>query len=82
MPLQALTHAKPENRPPSPYEAIAAQLRASIEDGSLPSGARLPSMSELAAEHGVSFGTAQRAVAELKALGLIDIVRGHRATVR
>jgi integrase len=82
MPLQALTHAKPENRPPSPYEAIAAQLRASIEDGSLPSGARLPSMSELAAAHGVSFGTAQRAVAELKAFGLIDIVRGHRATVR
>jgi integrase len=82
MPLQALTQAQPENRPPSPYEVIAQQLRAEIENGSRPSGSHLPSMTELAAEHGVSFGTAQRAVTQLKAAGLIDIVRGHRATVR
>lgn len=66
----------------SPYEVIAAQFRSEIENGALQGGTQLPSISEIADQHGVSFGTAQRAVAQLRTAGLVDVVRGHRATVR
>jgi integrase len=64
------------------YEAIAAELRTTIAGGAIASGEPLPAVKEVAAKHGVSFGTAQRALAQLKASGLIEIVRGHRARVR
>jgi integrase len=63
-------------------EAIAAELRTTIAGGVIASGESLPSVKEVAAKHGVSYGTAQRALAQLKASGLIEVVRGHRARVR
>jgi integrase len=67
--------------PRNPYEKLAAGLRAAIESGQLPAGEPLPTVLELAAEHEVSAGTINRAVAVLKAEGLIDVRRGKRAIV-
>ncbi|MFD2398401.1 winged helix-turn-helix domain-containing protein [Prauserella oleivorans] len=49
--------------------------------GALKPGDKLPTMAELAARYGVSFGTAQRAVAVLRTAGLVRGSRGHRAIV-
>jgi integrase len=65
----------------NPYEILAAELRAAIQSGQLPFGAPLPTVAELAAEHEVSPGTVNRAVALLKTEGLIDVQRGKRAIV-
>ena len=46
--------------PRSPYERIAAELRAKILDGALPAGEPLPTGKELAKAHGVSPPTAHR----------------------
>jgi integrase len=65
----------------SPCRRIVADLRGAIICGALRPGDRLPPMANLAARYGVSFGTAQRAVAELRAEGLVTVSRGHRAVV-
>nr|WP_256092918.1 GntR family transcriptional regulator [Micromonospora aurantiaca] len=44
----------------------------------MPPGANLPTVAELAVEHGVSVGTADRAVALLAAEALVSVVRGER----
>lgn len=67
--------------PRSPYERIAAALRTAILDGDLRPGDPLPTVKELAAENGVSVGTAHRALATLAAEGLISVRRGSRAVV-
>jgi DNA-binding GntR family transcriptional regulator len=67
--------------PRNPYETLAAGLRAAIESGQPRAGEPLPTVVELAAEHEVSAGTVNRAVALLKAEGLIDVQRGKRAIV-
>lgn len=74
-----LTHA-PETKD-NPYQKITADLRGAISCGGLRVGDLLPPVSELASRYGVSFGTAQRAVAELKADGLVVVSRGRRAAV-
>jgi integrase len=68
--------------PVSPYEVIAAGLREAIAAGELGAGMPIPSEKQLATEHGVSAGTAHRAVELLKSWGLVDASRGKRATVR
>jgi DNA-binding GntR family transcriptional regulator len=65
----------------SPYVRIAADLRGAITCGVLRPGDRLPPVAELAARYGVSCGTAQRAVAELRSHGLITVSRGRRSVV-
>jgi integrase len=65
-----------------PYEVIASELRDQITSGQLAPGSSLPTVVQLAATHGVSAGTANRAVAVLRNEGLIDASRGRRATVR
>jgi integrase len=65
----------------SPYRQIAADLRGAITCGALGVGDKLPVFAVLADRYGVSFGTAQRAVAELGAEGLVTVQRGHRAVV-
>jgi GntR family transcriptional regulator len=40
--------------PTYPYQQVADLLRARIRDGSYPPGAKLPSRTQLRAEHGVS----------------------------
>ncbi len=64
-----------------PYEIIAAALREQIQIGHLRPGDQLPTVTELAAAHTVSVGTAHRAMVLLKDQGLIDVARGRRAVV-
>jgi GntR family transcriptional regulator len=63
------------------YQQLAAELRAAIEVGTYPSGARLPSESELALAHGVARGTVRQAFAALAADGLISTRKGSRRQV-
>jgi hypothetical protein len=72
----------PTPRKPSPYEMIAASLRDEITSGERSPGDQLPAVPDLAETHGVSVGTAHRAIALLTAEGLIEVSRGRRATVR
>ncbi|WP_367131505.1 tyrosine-type recombinase/integrase [Saccharothrix sp. HUAS TT1] len=64
-----------------PYRQIAADLRGAIACGALRPGDSLPTVHELTARYGVSAGTANRAVAELKEQGLVHASRGKRAVV-
>jgi integrase len=75
----AKTTLKPEAE--NPYQKIAADLRGAITCGAIRIGDRLPPVAELATRYGVSFGTAQRAIAELKSDGLVLVSRGRRAVV-
>lgn len=68
--------------PKSPYERIAAELRAKILDGTLPAGEPLPTGKELAKAHCVSPPTAHRALTLLREWGLVEVSRGQRAIVR
>lgn len=65
----------------SPYQKIAAELREQIAAVGLRPGDQLPAVVELASAYGVSVGTAHRAVALLTAEGLVNVIRGRRATV-
>lgn len=71
----------PRGEDDSPYRRIAADLQGAIISGVLPSGEPLPTVADLAARYGVSFGTAQRAIAQLKAANLVIVSRGRRAVV-
>jgi len=71
----------PRSKPLSPYERIAGELRQAIESGDLRSGDSIPTVDQLAAGHAVSAGTAHRAMALLKAEGLVAVQRGRRAVV-
>jgi integrase/DNA-binding transcriptional regulator YhcF (GntR family) len=75
----ATSTREPENA--NPYQQIAADLRSAIACGALRIGDRLPTVAELATRYSVSFGTAQRAMAELKNAGLVNVSRGRRAVV-
>jgi integrase len=68
-------------RPPSPYQMIAAEVRAAIVDGTMPPGTTLPTVKQLAARHHVAASTAHRAIAVLDAEHLVTVSRGRRATV-
>jgi DNA-binding GntR family transcriptional regulator len=68
-------------RPLSPYQVIAAELRAAILDGTLPAGATLPTVKQLADRHHVAASTAHCAIAVLAAENLVTVSRGRRATV-
>lgn len=65
----------------SPYRRIAADLRGAITSGVLAPGQQLPTLKELAGRYEVSHGTAQRAIATLRAEGLVAVARGCRARV-
>jgi len=65
-----------------PYEGIANELRASILDGRLEAGVRLPSENELAERYSTSRPTVRRALALLKAEGLVISEQGQAAEQR
>lgn len=65
----------------SPYQRIAADLRGAISCGALRPGDQLPTTEQLKDRYQVSAGTANRAIAELKAEGLVIVSRGRRAAV-
>lgn len=58
------------------YYQLSEQLRERIESGALAPGDRIPSVQDLAALHNISPGTAQKAIAELVGLGLVEVRRG------
>lgn len=70
-----------ENEKGSPYLRIAFDLRGAITCGALKPGDKLPPVADLATRYGVSFGTAQRAVAQLRSEGLVAVSRGQRPVV-
>jgi DNA-binding GntR family transcriptional regulator len=59
-----------------PYLEIAAIVRDKITNGELLPGEQVPSAAELAEAHGVSRGTALRALRVLKDEGTITVVQG------
>src|SRR4051794_13990558 len=65
-----------------PYEDIVDEVRASILDGRLNSGERLPSENELAVRYATSRPTVRRAIALLKAEGLVTTEQGRGVFVR
>jgi GntR family transcriptional regulator len=64
------------------YLRIAELLRDRIRDGRYPQGARLPTMSELRAEHGVSEIVVRQAIALLRGEGLVETRRGGGTIVK
>ncbi|WP_213455766.1 GntR family transcriptional regulator [Rhizomonospora bruguierae] len=64
------------------YRAIAAELRARIEDGRLAPGAPLPTENALMGEFGVSRGTVREAIAVLRSDGLVVTTHGRGTHVR
>jgi DNA-binding transcriptional regulator YhcF (GntR family) len=65
----------------SPYQRIVADLRGAISCGALRAGDPLPTVEQLKNRYQVSAGTANRAIAKLKAEGLVRASRGRRAIV-
>ncbi len=54
------------------YESLATQLRQQIEGGTLRAGERLPSIRQLAANHGISTATAVQACLQLEREGRVQ----------
>jgi len=62
--------------PNAKWVGLAAHIRKQIETGELPPGAKLPSTSQLCAEHDVSAIVVRNAMIALKAEGLVVGVPG------
>src|SRR5260370_35104998 len=71
-----------EERQPFPYERIVDELRGEILTGRRAAGERLASEHELADHYGTSRPAVRRAVARLKAEGLVVTSQGRGAFVR
>jgi DNA-binding GntR family transcriptional regulator len=56
---------------PTKYKRLTAYIRAQIEDGIIPPGEPVPSVTELAAENNWSRQTCARALQKLEAEGLL-----------
>jgi len=65
-----------------PFVQLAAILRARIEDGTYQPGRRIPPMTELEAESGLSPMTVRRAIKLLIDEGLVKTVPGRGTFVR
>jgi DNA-binding GntR family transcriptional regulator len=63
--------------PVPPYRQLAQILRQQIEDGTLPGESKLPSILDLAASYEVGSVTVRKAIALLKAEGLVVTVGGY-----
>lgn len=62
--------------------AIADAIVRQIRDGRLEAGHKLPTIKELAEQHGVGYGAAREAMQRLQALGLVDVRPRRGAVVR
>lgn len=65
--------------PVPPFEQLRSALLARMQEGALPSGSRLPTVRQLAADLGIAPGTVARAYKELEAAGAIE-TRGRGGT--
>jgi DNA-binding transcriptional regulator YhcF (GntR family) len=63
----------------APFEQLRSQLRDRVADGTLATGAKLPTVRALAAELGLAANTVARAYRELEADGIIE-TRGRNGT--
>ena len=68
--------------PVPPYKQIAAIIRARIESGDYPKGARIPTESEIVDTWEVARTTARRAIALLREEGLVTTVPQRGTYVR
>jgi len=64
------------------YRQLAAELRAQITDGRLPSGTLIPSENRLMQTYGLARETVRRALRELRIEGLIRVEPGRGTWVR
>jgi DNA-binding FadR family transcriptional regulator len=64
------------------YRQLAELLRQEISSGRLQPGQKLPSETTLVQRYGIARETARRAVAVLRAEGIVGVVRGHGVVVR
>ena len=62
-----------------PYEQVRAQIAALVRSGSLPVGARLPTVRKLAEDLGLAVNTVARSYKELEADGVLE-TRGRHGT--
>ena len=69
-----------EKSPVHGYVQLADQLRAKIRDGEITD--RLPSLTVLIADSGLSMSTVQRAIELLKQEGIVYGVRGRGVFIR
>jgi DNA-binding GntR family transcriptional regulator len=60
-----------------PYLQLAAQLREGITTGAYPAGSKLPTISEITAETGLSPMTIRRAFALLASEGTVRVIPGR-----
>nr|WP_026124681.1 winged helix-turn-helix domain-containing protein [Nocardiopsis baichengensis] len=85
-PGRGRTVSGPGSPAPFPGESAAARiardLAGQVAGGDLAPGDRLPSEHALAAEHGVSRGTARQALARLETAGLVEAAQGRGRYVR
>ena len=65
-----------------PYQRVTDGVRRDIESGRIAAGEQIPSENDLADAYGVSRNVARRALAILRAEGLITTGQGRRAIVR
>ncbi len=71
--LEALKAKPPAGSALSRYKQIAASLRDSINDGTIPKGTKLPTHRALAERLSVTIGTVGKAYAEVERLGLVTM---------
>lgn len=64
-----------------PYQRIVHDIRDQITTGRLQAGAQIPGIKALAEEYQVAAGTVQRALAELRTMGLIYSHQGRGSFV-
>lgn len=64
----------------APYEQVRAQIAELIRSGSLPVGARLPTVRKLAEDLGLAINTVARSYKELEADHLVE-TRGRHGTI-
>ncbi|MGW2392143.1 GntR family transcriptional regulator [Streptomyces lydicamycinicus] len=69
-------------RPGALYQQVAAEIRSGITAGEYKPGAPLPSESQLIDRYQVSRPTVRKAIAALRAEGLIEVIHGKGSYVR
>jgi DNA-binding GntR family transcriptional regulator len=67
---------------PHRYQQVADDLRAKIGSGHYPVGTRLPTKPALMEHYGVALGTLDRAIEELRRIGLVETRQGSGMFVR
>jgi DNA-binding GntR family transcriptional regulator len=72
-----MTPSEIDHLDPRKYRKIYHAIRAGITSGDIAPGTRIPSIADLTVAHGISRGTASRALRDLVSDGLITRYPGH-----